>query len=169
MATLTRILDQERLLDFLPRYGESAKVRVPVWNESQKMFICDEYWSRGGYLYYKGVRFCDQVVVVERVGLYHSMTYIDGIELYAFRGTNMELVQKRDYEKQFRSDEFVRNESESMTCDYIVGAHKMCGLSLSMSQARVQAKCLIERCYKSYLDSDFNTRLIQILPAIEQR
>ena len=32
-----------------------------------------------------------------------------------------------------------------------------------------RAKELIDGCYKSFLDSDFNTRLTQILPAIEQR
>ena len=45
------------------------------------MFLCEEYESASGNRYYKGVRFCDRIVVVEKVGLYHNWTYIDGIEV----------------------------------------------------------------------------------------
>ena len=47
------------------------------------MFFCEEYESGNGHRYYKGVRFCDRIVIVEKVGLYHTWTYIDGIEVYA--------------------------------------------------------------------------------------
>ena len=32
-----------------------------------------------------------------------------------------------------------------------------------------KAKGIIDGCYKSFLDSDYNTRLTQILPQIEQK
>ena len=57
----------------------------------------------------------------EKVGLCHTWTYIDSLEIYAFNGTNLELVQKRDYEKTFRTEEFIRKESEHMICDFIAG------------------------------------------------
>jgi len=36
-------------------------------------------------------------------------------------------------------------------------------------QIAEQAQTLISGCYKSFLDPDFNTRLTQILPKLEQR
>lgn len=41
----------------------------------------------------------------------------------------------------------------------------------SMPQAELEekSKAIIDGCYKSFLDSDFNTRLTQILPQIEQK
>ncbi len=38
----------------------------------------------------------------------------------------------------------------------------------SVEQIGVQAQKLISGCYKSFLDPDFNTRLTQILPKLEQ-
>ena len=140
-----------------------------MWDEGQKMFLCEEYESGNGHRYYKGVRFCDRIVIVEKVGLYHTWTYIDGIEVYAFNGTRLELVQKRDYDKTFRNEEFIRQESETMVCNYFEGVLKAQRSAMPKEQLEAQAKSIIEGCYKSFLDNDFNTRLTQILPQLEQK
>ena len=114
-----------------------------------------------------GVRFCDRIVVVEKVGMYHSWTYIDSIELYAFNGQKMELIQKRDYDKVFRNEEFIRQESEQMVKD-LTGVMKAQRICIPAEQIAAQAIELVSGCYKSFLDRDFNTCLTQILPAIEQ-
>jgi hypothetical protein len=115
-----------------------------------------------------GIRFCDRIVIVEKVGLYHSWTYIDGIELYAFNGQKMELIQKRDYDKVFRNEDFIRSESEQMVKEYLTGVMKMQRTCVPAEQIGMQAQELISGCYKSFLDPDFNTRLTQILPKLEQ-
>ena len=109
------------------------------------------------------------MAIVEKVGLYHNWTYIDGIELYAFNGRKLELIQKRDYDKVFRNEEFIRQESQAMVKDFLAGVLKAQRTSVPAEQLESQAKVLIDGCYKSFLDSDFNTRLTQILPAIEQK
>ena len=109
------------------------------------------------------------MAIVEKVGLYHNWTYIDSIELYAFNGKKVELIQKRDYDKVHRNEAFVRAESEAMVKDFLAGILKAQRTSVPAEQLENQAKELIESCYKSFLDNDFNTRLTQILPAIEQR
>ena len=155
MATLTKAINKSLFDSILPTYG-TPRVNIPTWDDSQKMFICSQYESANGHRYYLGIRFCDRIVIVEKVGLYHSWTYIDGIELYAFNGQKMELIQKRDYDKVFRNEDFIRQESEQMVKDYLTGVMK------TLSE-------LINGCYKSFLDPDFNTRLTQILPQLEQR
>lgn len=168
MATLSKAISKNLLDNILPTFG-SPRVHIPAWDNSQKMFICDEYESANGNRYYRGIRFCDRVVVVEKVGLYHNWTYIDGIELYAFNGKKLELIQKCDYDKVFRNEEFIRSESERMVKDYLTGVLKTQRTSVPAEELENQAKELIEGCYKSFLDCDFNTRLTQIIPAIEQR
>ena len=130
------------------------------------MFICDEYENENGHRYYKGVRFCDRIVIVEKVGLYHTWTYIDAIEVYAFNGIRLELVQKRDYEKTFRSEDFVRDESEMMVRNFLEGILKIHRTSMSEEEIATKAKSIVENCYKSFLDSDFNMRITKILPQI---
>ena len=154
MATLTKAINKNLFDSILPTYG-TPRVNIPTWDDSQKMFICSQYESGNGHRYYLGIRFCDRIVIVEKVGLYQSWTYIDSIELYAFNGQKMELIQKRDYDKVFRNEDFIRQESTQRIC-------------ASVEQIGVQAQKLISGCYKSFLDPDFNTRLTQILPKLEQ-
>lgn len=168
MASPTKAINKDLFDKILPTFG-NPRVHVPVWDEGQKMFLCEEYESGNGHRYYKGVRFCDRIVIVEKVGLYHTWTYIDGIEVYAFNGKRLELVQKRDYDKTFRNEEFIRQESETMVRNYFEGVLKAQRSSMPQEQLEAQAKGIIEGCYKSFLDSDFNTRLTQILPQIEQK
>ena len=125
--------------------------------------------ERNGNRYYKGVRFCDRIVVVEKVGLYHNWTYIDGIEVYAFNGTRLELVQKRDYDKVHRNEEFIRKELETMVRNFFEGVLKAQRSCMPQEELEEKAKSIIDGCYKSFLDSDYNTRLTQILPQIEQK
>ena len=168
MATLTKAINKSLFDSILPTFG-NPRVHIPVWDDSQKMFICDEFESGSGHRYYRGIRFCDRIVILEKVGLYYSWTYIDSIELYAFNGQKMELIQKRDYDKMFRNEDFIRQESEQMVKDYLTGVLKVQRTCLPAEQIAAHAFELVNGCYKSFLDPDFNTRLTQILPKLEQR
>jgi hypothetical protein len=168
MASLTKAINKNLFDKILPTFG-NPRVQIPVWDEGQKMFLCGDYESASGHRYYMGVRFCDRIVIVEKVGLFHNWTYIDSIEVYAFNGTKLVLVQKRDYEKTFHSEEFIRQESVTMVRDFIEGVVKTQGSSMAKDEIEIQAKSIVEGCYKSFLDSDFNTRLTKILPQIDQK
>lgn len=168
MASLAKAISKNLFDSILPTFG-NQRASVPAWDNGQKMFICNEYESGNGNRYYRGIRFCDRIVIVEKVGLYHNWTYIDSIEIYAFNGKKLELIQKRDYDKVHRNEEFIRAESERMVKDYLAGILKSQHTSVPAAEIEIQAKSLIGKCYKSFLDADFNTRLTQILPAIEQK
>ena len=168
MATLTKAINNDLYDCILPPYG-SPRVYVPVWDNAQRMFIFDEYESASGHRYYRGIRFCNRMAIVEKVGLYHSWTYIDGIEIYAFNEKKLELVQTRDYNKVFRNEEFIRTESVSMVKDYLFGVLKTQRMPMQMEQIEALARELVADCYKSFLDQDFNVKLTQIIPAIEQK
>ena len=168
MASLTKAINKNLFDKILPTFG-TPRVQMPVWDEGQKMFLCGDYESASGHRYYMGVRFCDRIVIVEKVGLFYNWTYIDSIEVYAFNGTKLVLVQKRDYEKTYRNEDFIRQESVAMVRDFIEGVVKAQGSSMAKDEIETQAKSIVEGCYKSFLDSDFNTRLTKILPQIEQK
>lgn len=167
MANISTAISKELFDNILPTFG-NPRVHMPIWDEGQKMFLCDEHETEHGNRHYTGVRFCDRIVIVEKVGLYHSWTYIDSIELYAYNGTKLQLVQKRDYKKTFRNEEFIRSESQSMISSFFEGEFKLRRMSVPDNLSTF-AKDIVEKCYKSYLDSDYNIRLTQILPQIELR
>ena len=167
--TYTSVATSKSLIEqYLPAYGQPRK-RMPVWDEGQKMFICDEHESAKGFRYYCGARFCNNLAVIEKVGLYHNWTYIDSIELYAFNGQKMELIQKRDYEKKIRSEAFVREETEEMLKDYLRGVSKVRGLVVSAETLNANARGMVEDCYKSFLDRDYALPMQMILRQIEEK
>ena len=167
MASLTKAINKDLFDKILPAFG-CPRIQAPVWDEGQKMFLFDNYESASGNRYYKGIRFCDRIVIVEKVGLYYSWTYIDGIELYAFNGTKLELVQKKDYENAFWSEAFIRSETEAMVRNYINGMLKFQKSSMSKDQIEAYVQSTVDSCYKSFLDKDFNVKLTEIIPQLEQ-
>ncbi len=167
MANLQKAINQNFLDSVLPTYGNARKVKINGYDNSQKMFIIDEYESASGHRYYRGVRFCDRVVFAETVGMYHNWTYIDSLELYAFNGEKLVLVQKKDYDKVFRNEASIKADSEEMLRDYLSGQAKMTGTIIADEQLKQHVHQIVEGSYTSFLDKDFETRLTNILPALE--
>lgn len=152
--------------DILPKYGQPAR-RTPVWNEGQKMYICDEYESAAGHRYYKGIRFCENLVIVETLGNYYSFTYIDGIEIYAFDGRERCLIGKCKYDKVFYDQDFIKSETKKMVEQYILGQMKLGGnADIDDTRVKEEADALVERCYTSLLDENYLPRIKQMLPEL---
>lgn len=148
-------LNEDIFDQLLPSYG-NRRIKLPIWNEEQRMYICDEYESATGNYYYKGIRFSNRIVFVEKIGLYHSCTYIDGLEVYAFNGEKLDLVQKKEYVKEFRDDDFIRKESKKMVYNYLKGSLIQSGKAVPDSVIETKAGKVVEESYKSLLDDDYN-------------
>ena len=99
MATISGV--KNNLFDsILPTYG-NPRVKTPIWNESQHMFITSQYTSAAGHTYYLGVRFSDRFVTILHIGLYHNWTYINEIELYAFDEHERTLIAKTKLDQYY--------------------------------------------------------------------
>lgn len=154
------------LLDsILPTFG-NARVKTPIWNESQHMFITDQYTSAAGNTYYLGVRFSDRFVTILHIGLYHNWTYINEIETYAFDGQERMLIGKTKIDK-FYNEQLVRSTTENLLSTYIEGQMKLNGASIDKEQLDTKVKQLVDNSYCSMLD-DSNTikRLEAVKPLL---
>ncbi len=149
----------------LPTFGNPGN-NLPVWNEGQKMFISSEYESTAGNRYYKGLRFCEQLVIIETVGLYHTWTYIDGIEIYAFDGKKPKLVGKRQFDKEFYNTDFIKEQTEQMVSEYLRGQIKMQNANVPALRIEQEAKSVVERSYMSFLSDDFGHKMQDMLPLL---
>ena len=167
MANLQKAINKNFLDSVLPTYGNTRKAKINGYDNSQKMFIIDEYESDSGHRYYRGVRFCDRIAFAETVGMYYNWTYINSLELYAFNGEKLVLVQKKDYDKVFRNESFIKADSEGMLLDYLTSQAKMAGTIISEEELQQHAHKIVEASYKSFLDKDFEIRLTKLLPALE--
>jgi len=151
----------------MPVFGTPAQ-NLPVWNEGQKMFLSSEYESAAGNRYYKGLRFCNKLAIVETFGFYHTWTYIDSIEIYTFDQKTPKLVGKRAYDKQFYDETFIKQQTKEMVRDYVLGQLKIQNINLPVTTVNEEANDIVERCYTSFLSKDFNKEgqlMLEILTA----
>ena len=153
MATISGV-GNNFLDSILPTY-RNPRVKTPIWNESQHMFITDQYTSAAGNTYYLGVRFSDRFVIILHIGLYHSWTYINDVEVYAFDERERILIGKTTVD-QFYNEEIVRSTIEILLQNYIEGQMKLNGISIDYKELKNQVKGLVDNSYFSLLE-DSNT------------
>lgn len=164
MARISNITSN--ILDsILPTYG-NQRVKTPIWDEHQHMFMTDQYTSASGNTYYKGVRFSDRFATVLHIGLYHNWTYINEVELYVFDGTNHLLVSKTRIDK-FYDEDLVRNTTEDMLYSYVEGQMKLNGCQIDSKSLEVQIKTIVGKSYHSIIDDQqLDKRLESIKPLL---
>lgn len=154
------------LLDsILPTYG-NPRVKTPIWNESQHMFITDQYTSAAGNTYFLGVRFSDRFVTILHIGLYHNWTYINEVEVYAFDEHERRLIGKKTID-QYYNEELVRSTTEDLLRDYIEGQMKLNGSTAYHERLECQVKELVQKSYFSLLeDADTAKKLEAVKPLL---
>ena len=166
MASFEKALSKDFFNTLLPSFG-TPKKPTPIWDSGQKMFLINNYETVGGNYTYEGIRFCENVLIKEKVGQYHTWTYLNTIELYAFNGNKLEMVQKKDFDKAHRQSVDIPQECEELIFNYLASGVKLMGINTSDEIMRKEAKRLVEGCFKDFLDDDYNPRLMRILPLLE--
>lgn len=144
-----------------------------TYNPEKNVFLTLGYTSASGNRSYIGMRFCDRFAVVEKVGMFHNWTYINSLELYVYNMDNVVLAQKEDFYKEFRNEEFIREESKRMVETYLLSMMKSKNIAASeevVATVKKQADVLVRKCYKNFFDVDFNTMLMKkLILQIERR
>ena len=147
MKTTNSFLDK-----ILPTFGNSRE-NIPVYSDSQKMFMSSHYTSASGNMYFKGLRFTDRLVMVEKVGLYKNFSYIDSIEVYAFDGESKVLIGKMDYEKVFYNAERIKEDTAAIIENYLEDSARITGAQLDDARIKQQAVQLLDAMYENPLRS----------------
>lgn len=147
MKTTNSFLDK-----ILPTFG-NYRENIPVYSDSQKMFMSSHYTSASGNMYFKGLRFTDRLVMVEKVGLYKNFSYIDSIEVYAFDGESKVLIGKMDYEKVFYNAERIKEDTAAIIENYLEDSARITGVQLDDMRIKQQAMQLLDAMYENPLRS----------------
>lgn len=147
MKTQNSFLDK-----VLPSFG-NPRENIPIYCDSQKMFISSHYTSATGNMYYKGLRFTDRLVMVEKIGLYKNFSYIDSIEIHAFNGENLVLIGKMDYDKVFYNADRIKDDAQVIISNYLEDSAHLTGALMNTAQANHQATELLQAMYANPLHS----------------
>ena len=151
----------------LPAYG-TQRANTPVWNESLKMFITDEYESANGNRYYNGVRISNRIVIVEHVGMYHTFTYLDGMDIYMFDGEQRKLIAQEKYDKQFYDVNFIREACKRALRNYAYSQAAMTGTKIPEKVINAEVNAIIDNSYQSLLSDDKLQKLQTIMPILNK-
>lgn len=165
MASI-KVITADPINDIFPVFGTERKNNLPIWNEDSKMFITSQYTSQAGNQYYKGIRFCDRLAIVETFGIFHTWTYLNDIDIYTFDGKKPILVAHKEFEKTYRNNDLAKKEAEQMLKDFIKGQMKLQDQKLSADEIENMAQGLIEKSYMSFLDKDYSVNMNNMLPII---
>lgn len=147
----------------LPAFG-TQRSDTPVWNESLKMFIIDEYESANGNRYYSGVRISNRIVIVEHIGMYHTFTYLDGIDIYMFDGQERKLLSQAKYDKMFYDVNFIREQITKALRNYARSQAAMTGTAITNDLIDAEVCAIVDNSYQSLLDDDKLQKLHSIMP-----
>lgn len=154
----------------LPTYGNPRQSDAPIWDENQHMFITNQYTSAAGNTYYMGVRIADKFVTILHIGLYHTWTYLDEVEIYVFDGREKLLAGKKKLDKQFYSDDLARAVTQELMGNYIQTQMQMTGTMMSQEDIENHTKMLVEKSYLSMVnDPTVSQRLSDIKPLLIQK
>lgn len=151
----------------LPTFG-NQRSNTPVWNESLKMFITDEYESANGNRYYSGIRISNRIVIVEHVGMFHSFTYLDGMDIYMFDGEERKLISQAKYERTFYDVDFIREQSKQALRDYARSQAAMSGTIITNEMIETEVNAIVDNSYQSLLDDDKLHKLHAIVPILQK-
>lgn len=151
----------------LPTFG-NQRSNTPVWNESLKMFITDEYESANGNRYYNGIRISNRIVIVEHVGMFHSFTYLDGMDIYMFDGEERKLIAQEKYDRQFYDVGFVRERSKQVLRNYAHSQAAMIGTAITDEVIEAEVNAIVNNSYQSLLDDDKLQKLHAIVPILQK-
>ena len=147
MKTTNSFIDR-----ILPTFG-NTRDNIPIYCDSQKMFISSHYTSAAGHMYYKGLRFTDRLVMVEKVGIYKNFSYIDSIEVYAFNGAEKILIGKIDYDKVFYNAEKIKEDAATIIANYIEDSARITGSFMDSTRIKQQTSELMPQMYESPMHS----------------
>ncbi|MDP1621201.1 MAG: hypothetical protein Q8M08_02560 [Bacteroidales bacterium] len=136
----------------LPTYGKQRE-NIPIYDNTQKMFLSNTYTSESGNMYYKGLRFSERLVMVEHVGLYKNWTYIDEVEIYAFDGNQMTLIGKKKFDKQFYNPETIKNEVTELTFDFLKTQMSLSGGAGTDESLKALAIEIVEDTYQNPIEN----------------
>lgn len=172
MKTLTPQMSTKDFFNaVLPSYGtklreEFKKMR---WLAGHKFWLINDYLhSQSGNYYYEGVRFADNIVVFEKDGEWiKGGSYLDELKVFMFDGKQAHLIDSRQYQKTFRTEEIVRSEVEDILQCYLKAQSKQFGQEIDENEMKAICNECVDRSFKDFLDDDYEIRLMQVLPMLE--
>ena len=114
-----------------------------TYNPDRNMFLTTGYTSSAGNTYFQGIHLSNRLAIVFDIGIGHTHTFLNGMKLYCFDGTQKKLIGSRFYDCCFYHEGYARREATSILFEYLKTQAKMIGSYVADSTLKEFAEGLV--------------------------
>ena len=111
-----------------------------TYNADRNMFLTDGYTSAAGNTYFQGIHLSNRLAIVFDIGVGYAYTFLNGMKLYCFDGTQKKLIGSRFYSSRCYCDSFARKEAAKILSEYMKSQARLMGTCISDSLLEEFAK-----------------------------
>lgn len=145
------------LTDLFPVIGSRQRAAgIPIWMPSMRIFKVSEYRSSAGHLYFKGLRYSENLAVAFTFSFWNTLTYLNEIEVYRFSSNKIELVDCRTYGKQFYDESFIKDEVKQIVRSVLEASLALSREGRGFIISEDQITDLVEGTYRPLSDYDLD-------------
>lgn len=101
-----------------------------TYNQGKNIFLSSGYESAAGNVYYKGMRMSDRLAVVYNFGQGYAYLFLNGIQIYGYRGTEKVLLASKSFSCCTFSESWAKRKVEEMLEELLKGQLKLMGHSV---------------------------------------
>lgn len=105
-----------------------------TYNADRNMFLTTGYTSAAGNTYFQGIHLSNRLAIVFDIGIGYAYTFLNGMKLYCFDGTQKKLIGSRFYNCCCYSDSYARKEATEILLEYLKSQAKIVGAYISETQ-----------------------------------
>ena len=122
-----------------------------TYNVERNIYLTTGYTSAAGNTYYRAIRVSNRLVVYFHIGQGYCHTFLNGITLYAFDGTQVRTIADSSFHCRYFSEYDAKQECISMLMEYMKSKAKMLGQHLNEYDLRLFSKRMVEETYQKQL------------------
>lgn len=122
-----------------------------TYNAERNVYLTTGYTSQAGNTYFKAIRLSNRLAVYYNIGIGYCRTFLNGITLFAFNGTKLELIGQKAFNCHFFSEQDAATQSVLMLKSYLEGQAKLMGATVSERQMLDFSRNLIEETQRKRL------------------
>lgn len=111
-----------------------------TYNADRNMFLTAGYTSAAGNSYFQGIHLSNRLAIVLDIGVGYAHTFLNGIKMYCFDGSQKKLIGSRFYNCCIYCDYVARREATEILYEYLKSQAQIMGTCISNSQLEEFAK-----------------------------
>lgn len=121
-----------------------------TYNAKDNIYLSEAYTSNmGGNTYFQGIRLSNRIIIAYSIGIGYAHTFLNGIRIYGFNGSEKKLIASRDLDCCFFTEGRAKTMCIDMIEEYIEGQAKLANTYINKSDVTDFSSKLVEEAIEN--------------------